>query len=63
MPTIVRKKDAHRLVDQLPENATWADLKYAINVFEVIERGLEESNAGRTKDVKNIRRKYQIPER
>ena len=60
MSTIVRKNDAHRLVDQLPANATWADLAHTIYVRGAIESGLEESNAGRTTNVKEIRRKYGI---
>ena len=62
MSTVVRKDDAHRLIDQLPDNATWDDLMHEIYVREVIERGLEDSNAGRTKDVNEIRRKYGLPE-
>ena len=33
-----------------------------IYVREVIERGLADSKAGRTKDVKDIRAKYGLPE-
>jgi len=62
MSTIVRKEDAHRLVDQLPANATWEDLMHEIYVREAIESGLEDSNAGSTKDVKEIRKKYGLPE-
>ncbi len=62
MSTLVRKEDAHRLVDQLPANATWDDLMHEIYVREAIEKGLSDSNAGRTKDVKEIRKKYRLPE-
>ena len=48
--------------DQLPANATWEELMHEIYVREAIESGLEESSAGRTKDVKEIRRKYGLPE-
>jgi predicted transcriptional regulator len=51
-----------RLIDRLPPNATWDDLKREINVREAIERGLADSKAGRTKDVKEIRAKYGLPE-
>ena len=33
-----------------------------IYVREVVERGLADSQAGRTKDVKDIRAKYGLPE-
>lgn len=62
MSTLVRKEDAHRLVDQLPANATWDDLMHEIYVREAIEKGLSDSKAGQTKDVKEIRKKYRLPE-
>ena len=62
MSNIVRKEDAHKLVDQLPPNATWDDLMHEIYVREAIEKGLDDSRAGRTKDVSEIRKKYGLPE-
>ncbi len=62
MSTVVRKEDAHKLVDQLPPNATWDDLMHEIYVREAIEKGLDDSRAGRTKDVSEIRKKYSLPE-
>ena len=62
MSTVVSKEDAHKLVDQLPANATWDDLLHEIYVREVIEKGLEDSRGGRTKDVAEIRNKYGLPE-
>jgi predicted transcriptional regulator len=46
----------------MPENATWDDLIHEIYVREVIERGLEDSNAGRTADVREVRAKYGLPQ-
>lgn len=62
MSGIVRNEDAHKLIDQLPPNATWDDLMHEIYVREAIEKGLEDSRAGRTKDVAEIRKKYSLPE-
>jgi len=62
MSNVVRKEDAHKLVDQLPPNATWDDLMHEIYVREAIEKGLDDSRSGRTKDVSEIRRKYGLPE-
>ncbi len=62
MSTIVSKEDAHKLIDQLPANATWDDLMHEIYVRDAIENGLEDSKAGRTKDVAEIRKKYGLPE-
>ena len=62
MSSVVRKEDAHKLVDQLPPNATWDDLMHEIYVRETIDKGIEDSKAGRTKDVTEIRKKYGLPE-
>jgi predicted transcriptional regulator len=52
------KQEAPRLVDNLPENATWDDLMYEIYVRQAIEAGLADSEAGRTLDVKEVRAKF-----
>lgn len=62
MPTVLEKEAAHRLIDRLPGNATWDDLMHEIYVREAIERGLADSKAGRTKDVRDVRAKYGLPE-
>jgi hypothetical protein len=56
------ERESHKLVDRMPANATWDDLIYDICVREVIERGLADSRANRTKDAKEIRTKYGLPE-
>jgi hypothetical protein len=62
MPTAIIKEEAHKIIDQMPAGATWDDLMHEIYVREVIELGLADSKAGRTKDVKEIRTKYGLPE-
>jgi hypothetical protein len=52
------KQEARRLVDNLPENATWDDLMYEIYVRQAIEAGLADSEAERTLDVKEVRAKF-----
>jgi hypothetical protein len=58
MSALLMKDDAHKLVDQLPINATWDDLLNEIYVREVIEKGLNDSRSGKTRDVQEIRNKY-----
>ena len=48
------KTEAHRLVDQLPANATWADLMYAISVQQAIERGVADCAVGRVIPHKDV---------
>jgi predicted transcriptional regulator len=58
MSSIKVKQEAHRLVDNLPENATWDDLIYEIYVRQAIEAGLADSETGRTLNVKEVRAKF-----
>jgi hypothetical protein len=58
----MKKEEAHKLIDLMPANATWDDLMHEIYVREAIERGLADSKAGRTKEVKEIRGKYGLQE-
>jgi len=58
MATITEKDEAHKIVDRMPQNATWDDLMHEIYVREAVERGLADGKAGRTKDVRDIRAKY-----
>ena len=62
MSTVMEKEEAHKLVDRMPRNATWEDLMHEIYVREAIERGLADSRAGRTTEVKEVRAKYGLPE-
>jgi hypothetical protein len=58
MSETIVKEQAHRLVDDLPEESTWDDLMHEIYVRQVIQKGLADSEAGRTKDVREVRGKY-----
>ncbi|MBS3906277.1 MAG: hypothetical protein KGZ49_04480 [Syntrophaceae bacterium] len=62
MSTVMEKEEAHKLIDRMPSSATWDDLMREIYVREATERGLSDSKAGRTKDVKEVRRKYGLPD-
>ena len=57
----MEKEEAHRLIERMPQNATRDDLMHEIYVREAIERGLADSKAGRTKDVREVRAKYGLP--
>ena len=62
MATLIEKQEIHKLIDRLPERTTWDDLLHEIYVRSVIERGLEDSNAGRTNTVREVRAKYGFKE-
>lgn len=55
------KQEARRIIEDLPENASWDDLMYKIYVRQAIESGLEDSEAGRTVDVKELRARFGLP--
>ena len=52
------KEIAHRIDDQLPEDATWEDLIYRNSVHHEIEVGLKDAQEGRTVPVEEVRRHY-----
>lgn len=41
------KPDARRLVESLPDSASWDDLAYEIYVRQSIEAGIADADAGR----------------
>jgi hypothetical protein len=41
------KEEAHRLVDQLPANASWDDLMHKVYVRQAVEAKLADADAGR----------------
>ena len=52
------KREAYQLAEKLSEDASWDDLMYEIYVRQAVEAGLEDSKAGRTIDVKEVRAKF-----
>jgi hypothetical protein len=62
MPTTPSvKAEARRLVEQLPDDATWEDLLYEIYVRQAIEAGLKDCQDGRTVPVSEVRRRLGLP--
>jgi predicted transcriptional regulator len=55
------KNEAKRLVEELPEDATWDDLMYRIYVRQSIETGLRDSEAGRVVSVDEVRARFGLP--
>ena len=55
------KSQAHRLIDTLPDDATWDDVMYRVYVRQCIDAGIEDADAGRTIDVEEVRRRFGLP--
>lgn len=58
MQTESMKQEAHRILDNLSDEATWDDLMYKIYVRQTIEAGIKDSDKGRTVDVKEVRKRF-----
>jgi hypothetical protein len=52
------KQEAYKILNELPDQATWDDLMYKIYVRQAIETGIKDSDEERTIDVKDVRKKY-----
>lgn len=52
------KTDALRIVDSLPDNATWDELMYRIYVRQCVDSGIADAEAGRVIDVSEVRRRF-----
>ncbi len=55
------KQEAKRLVDELPDDATWDDLMYTIYVRQSIEAGIRDADAGRVLSVAEVRARFGLP--
>ena len=56
------KAEALRLVERLPDDATWEDLQYEIYVRQAIAAGLKDSREGRTVPLAEARRRFGLGE-
>lgn len=61
MPATTVRDEARRLVDQLPDDATWDDLLYQIYVRQSVDAGLADLRAGRVVSAEEVRRRLGLP--
>ncbi len=54
------KDKAKELISLLPESASWEDIQHEIYVRQSIEKGLEDSLAGRVQPVTSVRKKFNL---
>lgn len=52
------KQQAHELLDQLPDNVTWDEIAYRVEVHASIERGLADSDAGRVTSQEDVEKHF-----
>ena len=58
MSTSTVKEEARRLVEQLPDDATWEDLQYQIYFRQAVQAGLADSHAGRVVPLAEAKRQF-----
>ena len=51
------KDAAHKVIESLPENATWEDLEYHLYVRRKVERGLKDVAEGKVISQEEVRRR------
>jgi predicted transcriptional regulator len=51
------KEEIRRILDTLPNDASWEDIQYSIYVRERIERGRREADEGKIVDQEEIERR------
>jgi predicted transcriptional regulator len=52
------REQAHRMLDELPESATWDDVLYAVYIRQKIARGIEDIENGRIVADEDVRREF-----
>ena len=62
MPSQGIKQQARKLVEDLPEDITWDDLVYEVITRREVEKGLADSQAGRTTPVDDVAKEFGISE-
>lgn len=58
----VLKQQAHELIDNLPDSATWDDLLYELELRASIEHGLADAEAGHIVAVEDLMKEFGIEE-
>jgi len=56
------KNEARKLIERLPEGATWDDVEYEIYVRRAIESGMADSEAGKIESTAEVRKSFGLPE-
>jgi len=55
------KDQARKIIDALPDDATWEDVIYRLYVREARGGGIRDADAGRVVDVSQVRAEYGLP--
>lgn len=61
MPATTIREEARKLVEQLPDDATWDDLLYQIYARQSVAAGPDDVRAGRLVPTDEVRRRFGLP--
>lgn len=61
MSTNSVREAAQRIIEQLPEDATWEDVLYQIYVRQSIEAGLADCRVGRLLAIDGVKKQLGLP--
>jgi len=62
MEAVNIKEEAQRLIEKLPDDATWDDVMHEIYVRQAIEAGIADSEARRLTSAEDVRSKFGLPQ-
>ena len=54
------REEAARLIDRLPDNATWDDLMYEIYVRRKIDEGIKAADEGRVLSHDEVKKRFRV---
>ncbi|MFT4178923.1 MAG: hypothetical protein QM612_05580 [Thermomonas sp.] len=54
------KQQAHKLVDELPDDARWEELIYQAALHRAIEKGIDEANDGQLIAAEDVLRQLEL---
>lgn len=54
------KQQAHQLVDDLPDDASWEDLIYQAALHRAIEKGINQADAGQLIAAEDVLRQLEL---
>lgn len=57
----IAKEEAKRLLDEIPEDATWDDIMYQFYVRQKIDAGLAAADAGDVVSHEEVERRFRSP--
>jgi predicted transcriptional regulator len=55
----VAKEEAKKILDKIPDNATWDDIMYEFYVRQKIESALEDAESGRVVPHEEVEARFQ----